>query len=269
MLLRRLLVTLALACGLVAVPTAAQAATYSAPFTTAISDLPVATESRTGYSRDLFPHWVDADGDGCSTRNEVLIAEADDPVTVGSGCSLSGGRWFSYYDRVSWTDPGRIDIDHMVPLAEAWDSGAGSWTTAVRQSYANDLGDSRSLVGVTDSVNQAKGDQDPNEWMPTVRQVPLPARVGRREAPLAADRGQRREERAPVALCRLLERHDHGHPRPAEPRCRLLAHESSTARRPVGSLHRAASPSRRRSVSLPSVSDVPDLPARLIDEETT
>ena len=167
MLLRRLLITLALACGLVAVPTAAQAATYSAPFTTAISDLPVATESRTGYSRDLFPHWVDADGDGCSTRNEVLISEADDPVTVGSGCSLSGGRWFSYYDRVSWTDPGRIDIDHMVPLAEAWDSGAGSWTTAVRQSYANDLGDSRSLVGVTDSVNQAKGDQDPNEWMPT------------------------------------------------------------------------------------------------------
>jgi len=167
MLLRRLLVTLALACGLVAVPTAAQAASYSAPLMTAISDLPVATESRTGYSRDLFPHWIDADGDGCSTRNEVLISEADDPVTVGSGCSLSGGRWFSYYDRVSWTDPGRIDIDHMVPLAEAWDSGAGTWTTSVRQSYANDLGDSRSLVGVTDSVNQTKGDQDPNEWMPT------------------------------------------------------------------------------------------------------
>jgi hypothetical protein len=148
MLLRRLLVTLALACGLVAVPTAAHAASYSAPLMTAISDLPVATESRTGYNRDLFPHWIDADGDGCSTRNEVLISEADDPVTVGSGCSLSGGRWFSYYDRVSWTDPGRVDIDHMVPLAEAWDSGAGSWTTAV-------------------SVNQSKGDQDPNEWMPT------------------------------------------------------------------------------------------------------
>jgi hypothetical protein len=167
MLLRRLLVTLALGCGLVAVPTAAQAASYSAPLMTAISDLPVSTESRTGYSRDLFPHWIDADGDGCSTRNEVLISEADDPVTVGSGCTLSGGRWFSYYDRVSWTDTGRIDIDHMVPLAEAWDSGAGSWTTSVRQSYANDLGDSRSLVGVTDSVNQAKSDQDPNEWMPT------------------------------------------------------------------------------------------------------
>ena len=96
---------------------------------------------RTGYSRDLFPHWIDADGDGCSTRNEVLIAEADDPVTVGTAAALSGGRWFSYYDRVSWTDPGRIDIDHLVPLAEAWDSGARTWTRRTRQAFANDLGD--------------------------------------------------------------------------------------------------------------------------------
>jgi hypothetical protein len=167
-MLRRTLLALSFAATLlVANPPAAHADTYSAPLMTAISDLVVASENRTGYSRSLFPHWVDADGDGCSTRNEVLIAEADDPVTVGSGCSLSGGRWFSYYDRVSWTNPSDIDIDHMVPLAEAWDSGARTWTTSLRQSYANDLGDSRSLVGVTDNVNQEKGDQDPREWMPT------------------------------------------------------------------------------------------------------
>ena len=146
---------------------AVAAESYSAPFFTAIGDLSVKTESRTGYSRTLFNHWVDADGDGCDTRREVLIAEADDPVTVGSGCSLSGGRWFSYYDRVSWTDTSRIDIDHVVALAEAWDSGASAWTSSQRQSYANDLGDSRTLVGVTDSVNQSKGDQDPTTWMPT------------------------------------------------------------------------------------------------------
>jgi uncharacterized protein DUF1524 len=167
-MLRRTLLALSFAAGLLVVaPPAAHAASYSAPLMTAISDLVVASENRTGYSRDLFPHWIDADGDGCSTRNEVLIAEADDPVSVGSGCSLSGGRWFSYYDRLSWTNPSDVDIDHMVPLAEAWDSGARTWTTSVRQSYANDLGDSRSLVGVTDNVNQEKGDQDPREWMPT------------------------------------------------------------------------------------------------------
>jgi hypothetical protein len=149
-----------------AVPSRA-ADTYSARLRRAVRELPVAREHRAGYDRDLFPHWVDADSDGCDTRDEVLIAEADDPVTVGSGCSLSGGRWFSYYDRVSWTDTGRIDIDHLVPLAEAWDSGARGWSTRTRQRYANDLGDRRTLVGVTDSVNQSKSDQDVAEWLPT------------------------------------------------------------------------------------------------------
>lgn len=144
----------------------AAAATYSAPLTTAVADLPVAAEVRTGYARSLFPHWVDADGDGCSTRNEVLIAEADDPVTVGGGCALSGGRWFSYYDGVSQHAAGDLDIDHMVPLAEAWDSGARGWTTATRRLFANDLGDHRALVAVTAAVNRSKGDQDPDEWLP-------------------------------------------------------------------------------------------------------
>lgn len=169
--MRRLVLTLALSSALLVnvegSPPASAVTTYSAPLMTAINDLPTATESRTGYSRDKFNHWVDADGDGCDTRKEVLIAETDATVKIGSGCTLTGGRWFSYYDRVTWTDQGRIDIDHMVPLAEAWDSGASKWTSTQRQSYANDLGDSRSLVGVTDTVNQAKGDQDPTSWTPT------------------------------------------------------------------------------------------------------
>jgi hypothetical protein len=157
--------TAVLASGLIGLaPAPAHAETYSAPLYTAISQLPVATEVRTGYDRNLFPHWIDADGDGCSTRYEVLDAESETSVTCSN---LSGGRWFSYYDRVSWTDPGRIDIDHMVPLAEAWDSGARNWTTSTRQGFANDLGDYRTLVGVTDTVNQTKGDQDPATWMPT------------------------------------------------------------------------------------------------------
>ncbi|GAA4698253.1 HNH endonuclease family protein [Nocardioides conyzicola] len=165
-MLRRLLLVVLVVTGLVAVPTAAQAATYSAPLSQAVADLPVAGEVRTGYDRDLFTLWVDADGDGCNTRYEVLIAEAEEAPSVGSGCALSGGRWYSYYDGVSQTAPADLDIDHMVPLAEAWDSGARSWSSAKRESYANDLGDYRTLVAVTDSVNQTKSDQDPAEWLP-------------------------------------------------------------------------------------------------------
>lgn len=149
----------------------ATAATISKPLRTMIADLPVATEIRTGYNRDLFPHWIDADGDGCNTRYEVLIAEAVTAPTVGSGCTLTGGRWYSYYDGAYWTLPADLDVDHFVPLAEAWDSGARTWTTAQRQSFANDLGDARSLAAVTDNVNQSKSDQDPAEWMPPLSSV--------------------------------------------------------------------------------------------------
>lgn len=168
-MIRRTMMVLAFALGLVAVPSVAFAEDYSAPFTTAIGDLPVSSEVRTGYDRDAFRHWVDADGDGCDTREEVLISEAEDAPSVGSGCAISGGRWFSYYDGVSQTSASALDIDHMVPLAEAWDSGARSWTAATRQSYANDLGDRRALVAVTASANRSKGDQDPDEWLPAQR----------------------------------------------------------------------------------------------------
>jgi hypothetical protein len=145
----------------------AHAASVSTPLRSAVADLPVAAEQRTGYSRSLFKLWTDADGDGCNTRYEVLIAEAVTAPTVGSGCTLTGGRWYSYYDSAYWTAPADLDIDHLVPLAEAWDSGASKWTAKQRETYANDLGDDRDLVAVTDNVNQAKSDQDPAEWMPS------------------------------------------------------------------------------------------------------
>lgn len=151
-------------------PAPAQAATtFSGTIAQGIAQIPTASESNSGYDRTLFPHWVDANGDCQNTRAEVLISEADATVTYTSSskCTVATGRWFSYYDRVSWTNASDVDIDHMVPLAEAWGSGARSWTTARRQAYANDLGDHRTLVGVTDNVNQSKGDQDPSTWLPT------------------------------------------------------------------------------------------------------
>ena len=118
------------------------------------------------YDREFFQHWIDADGDGCDTRYEVLIEESATPVTVGAGCSLDGGTWVSSYDNATWTDPADVDIDHMVPLAEAWRSGAWAWTTDQRKGFANDLDVAYALLAVTDNVNQSKSDQDPAEWMP-------------------------------------------------------------------------------------------------------
>ena len=89
-------------------------------------------------------------------------------MNQGSGCSLSGGRWYSYYDGVSQTSSSALDIDHLVPLAEAWDSGARTWSASRREAYANDLGDSHTLVGVTASLNRSKGDQDVAEWLPPI-----------------------------------------------------------------------------------------------------
>jgi hypothetical protein len=147
-------------------PRFSQGETVSEPLTTLIADLPLSNTTHTGYDRDLFKTWVDADGDGCDTREEVLKAEAVEAPTQGSGCTLSGGEWYSWYDEASWTDKGDVDIDHVVPLGEVWQSGGYGWSATHREEYANDLGDDRTLEAVTDNVNQSKGDRDPAVWMP-------------------------------------------------------------------------------------------------------
>ena len=119
-----------------------------------------------GYSRSLFRHWIDADKDGCNTRYEVLIAEATTKPKVGAKCFLSGGKWKSPYDAKVFTNPTGLDIDHMVPLAEAWRSGAWAWTPAQRMAYANDLDDPRTLLAVTAGLNRSKGDKDVAQWLP-------------------------------------------------------------------------------------------------------
>ncbi|MGN5392585.1 HNH endonuclease family protein [Streptomyces sp. JL7001] len=162
-------------------PTAAHAAAPSAapapvaavvpqvlPIGVAVGALPLAVEDRTGYQRTSFRHWNAGDipADGCNTRAEVLLAEAVVDPEIGPGCTLTGGVWWSYYDEREVTPAGALDIDHMVPLAEAWDSGASAWTAARREAYANDQGQQASLVAVTARSNRSKADQDPAEWLP-------------------------------------------------------------------------------------------------------
>ncbi|MFV5991025.1 HNH endonuclease family protein [Streptomyces sp. NPDC056231] len=144
-----------------AMPTPVSAATAR----TYLSELTVSAEgSSTGYSRDKFPHWITQSGT-CNTR-EVVLKRDGTNVVQDSSCAAVSGSWYSEYDGATWTAASDLDIDHMVPLAEAWRSGASSWTTAQRQAYANDLTRPQ-LIAVTDNVNQSKGDQDPAEWLPS------------------------------------------------------------------------------------------------------
>jgi Excalibur calcium-binding domain/Protein of unknown function (DUF1524) len=143
---------------------AASAATVSAP--SLLGNLTVASTHQSGYSRDFFNMWVDADGNGCDTRREVLISEARVRPHVMSGCGLSGGRWWSAYDNLFITNASSLDIDHFVPLAEAWRSGAFRWSAGTREAFANDLGYSLSLIAVTAHTNRSKSDADPARWLP-------------------------------------------------------------------------------------------------------
>ncbi|KPI18444.1 protein of unknown function DUF1524 RloF [Actinobacteria bacterium OV450] len=120
--------------------------------------------SLSGYSRSLFPHWITVSG-SCNTRETVLKRDGVG-VATDSSCAAVSGSWYSEYDGATWTNAADLDIDHVVPLAEAWRSGAASWTTPKRQQFANDLTRPQ-LIAVTDNVNQAKGDQDPGKWLPS------------------------------------------------------------------------------------------------------
>ncbi|MFF3328659.1 HNH endonuclease family protein [Streptomyces sp. NPDC002888] len=147
--------------------------TYALPMAAAVDALPLAAEVRDGYQRTSFKHWNAGQNptDGCNTRAEVLISEAVVPPDVLPGCKLSGGSWWSYYDAKWVTPASALDVDHMVPLAEAWDSGASQWTAQRREAYANDLGVQTSLVAVSAASNRSKADQDPAEWLPTAVDV--------------------------------------------------------------------------------------------------
>lgn len=133
------------------------------------------------YKREQFPHWSsapDAPFSGWDMRDATLVSQAlgSEVITDDSGQRAVKivGEWpNTYVDGKSIRgDAKQFDIDHMIPLKEAWISGAHAWTTSQREEFANDLGDplretDQSNLFVTPaSVNRSKGDRDPAEWMP-------------------------------------------------------------------------------------------------------
>ena len=176
---RRSLASLATAAAFVATAVFGGAApasagtTYSAPLRTAVSSLPVAAENNTGYDRDAqFGDWKDANGDCQNTRAEVLIAESkvSPTYTTTRKCAVAKGKWVTGWDLVTHTSASTVQIDHMVPVHEAWGSGARYWTQAKRVAFYNDLGDTRSLNAQTSALNSSKQARGPEAWLPPKNQ---------------------------------------------------------------------------------------------------
>ena len=121
------------------------------------------------YDRSDYSHWIDADGDCQDTRVEVLVAESIGTISYlnGSSCKVVTGSWYDPFTDTTFSTASRLDVDHMVPLKEAHESGAYLWSATKKKEYANDLSASESLIAVSGSANRSKGSRDPTEWLPT------------------------------------------------------------------------------------------------------
>ena len=120
------------------------------------------------YDRAEWRHWIDEDGDCQDTRQEVLIEESRIEITFtrGSICRVSQGQWFGSFTATTVTEPGELDIDHLIPLANAHRSGGWAWNPERKKAFANSLDDPDHLIAVTSGANRSKGARGPDEWRP-------------------------------------------------------------------------------------------------------
>jgi Protein of unknown function (DUF1524) len=145
-------------------------ASGSAETPQALKELKVAQPgSMSSYSREKFRHWSRAENFGwdppqasCDAREAALIRDGKN-VKAGKDCKITSGEWYDPYTDKTYSKPQDLDIDHVVPLANAWRSGASSWNDEQRERYANDPD---VLLSVEDNANQAKGDKGPEAWKP-------------------------------------------------------------------------------------------------------
>ena len=133
-------------------------------------------ENEDTYDRRRFGSgWQDVDRDGEDTRAEVLIRFHRPGIQKAElviyGGTVRRGRWHCRFTGQWFTDASDLDIDHHVPLWEAWVSGAHAWTDDRRERYANGVG-IRShrrgwLLPVSASANRSKGRRGPADWKPS------------------------------------------------------------------------------------------------------
>ncbi|GGD19331.1 hypothetical protein GCM10007231_18080 [Nocardioides daphniae] len=185
----------------------------------ALTSLPSVPRSPAGlpaYDRDAFGRaWDDVEGNGCNQRDDVLLRDAVPGTTVlgrQGACrhDVLAGTWIDPYtgrelvldDLKDLRRAQAVQIDHVVPLAEAWRSGASQWSSARRRAFANDLD---VLLAVDGPTNMSKGDDDPAAWRPRQsHQCAYAARwvVVKRDWGLAVDESERRALTEMLSTCR-------------------------------------------------------------------
>lgn len=144
-----------------------QAATNDA--LTALNKLEVkGRAAKTDYTRSQFPHWSDPDRNGCDARNDTLKRDLTD-ITFKAGtrdCKVIAGQLLDPFSgKVIIFSPTKvvIDIDHVVALSNAWQTGAAYFDKNVRTQIANDP---LNLLAVDAKLNRQKGDGDAATWLP-------------------------------------------------------------------------------------------------------
>jgi hypothetical protein len=121
------------------------------------------------YDRKEFIHWIDEDRDCQNTRQEVLIEEA---IVIDTNvCTVKYGLWYCLYDDTLIYKASNMDIDHVVPLKNAWISGAWKWSKKKKKMFANYLLDGEHLIAVSSRSNRSKGSKSPDQWMPRNKNI--------------------------------------------------------------------------------------------------
>lgn len=120
------------------------------------------------YDRKLYKHWIDEDGNCRDTRVEVLVRDATGRIVFDDDreCKIKSGKWKDPYTGAIFTEPKKLDVDHMVPLKNAHESGAWAWSAKKKQDYANYMKVRYHLLAVSLSENRKKGDRGPEKYLP-------------------------------------------------------------------------------------------------------
>jgi hypothetical protein len=132
-----------------------------------LDKLPVSDERTLGYARYRYGLWSDEDGDGCTTRDDLIVSQAVEAVRRTDPCRIVSGHWLSPYDNATIDNPDEVRVDHVVGLYEAWKSGAYKWTDAQRNAYLNDVKDKGAVLAVSRISAEDKDGRDPADWLPT------------------------------------------------------------------------------------------------------